>query len=558
MDNLDEIIKKHAVANRLKFGRADPKAVLGQVLAGIPEARKDAGAVAKQVDLIVSEINAMAQDALKALGTVEKKAHEERIPELVLKDAPKPLVMRFAPNPNGPATLGSARGMVVNSVLAKKYGGKFILRFDDTDPKTKRPMLSAYDQYLDDCRWLGAMPDEVYYASERIDNYYEYAEKLIGLGGAYVCFCPQEGFKKLKDAGRHCPDRERKPAENMILWKDMLAGKYKDGEAVLRIKTDMSHKDPAMRDWVAFRVIDSDHPRLLGKKYLVWPMLDFESAIEDRLLGTTLIIRGIDLADSEGRQRYIYAYMNWEYPQTLHWGRVSLDEFGRFSTSMIKKAIAEGQYSGWDDPRLPTLMALRRRGIQPETIRKIMIDIGLGANDISLSMETIYAENRKILDPKASRYFFVEDPTRLVICGAPQTSVKIPLHPGFKERGSREYELSPDAAGRTDVYVSKKDSEELSDGETIRLMNLYNVKVRKEGGGVSADYVPGKILDVRKVHWVTDYVYCELVTPGGTSGGFAEKAVQSVDVGDIIQFERVGFARLDGKDGKLVFYFGHR
>ena len=558
MDNLDDIIKAHAVANRIKFGSANEKAVFGQVLAGVPEARKNTKEVSEKVAKIVLEINAMDESALKSLGTEEKKVHEERIGDIILKDVPKPLVMRFAPNPNGPATIGSARGMVVNSVLARKYGGKFMLRFDDTDPKTKRPMMSAYTQYLDDCKWLTASPDEVYYASDRIQTYYEYAEQLINLGGAYVCFCPKEDFKKLRDAAKSCPDWNRSPAENMLLWKDMLADKYKDGEAVLRIKTDISHKNPAMRDWVAFRVIYSDHPRI-GVKYVVWPMLDFESAIEDHLLGTTLIIRGIDLADSEGRQRYVYDYLNWEYPKTLHWGRVRLEEFGKFSTSMIKKAIAEGLYTGWDDPRLPTLMALRRRGIQPETIRKIMVGLGLGENDVSLSMETIYAENRKILDPKVSRFFFVEDPVKLSVKGAPETLVKNPLHPSYKERGAREYTLTPDASGIIEIFISKKDAGELMNGETIRLMNLFNAKIKKDVAELSADYVPGKILDVKKIQWVSEHMDAQLVTPVGTLKGYCEKAAASVNVGDVIQFERVGFARLDSKSSDLmIFYFGDR
>ncbi len=557
MDNLDDVIKAHAIANRIKYGTASEKAVYGQVLAGVPEARKDAKAVSEKVARIVSEVNAMPEEALKALGVVEEKAHEERIPELVLKEVPQPLVMRFAPNPNGPATLGSARGMIVNSVLAKKYGGKFILRFDDTDPKTKKPMLSAYTQYVEDCKWLNAVPDEIFYASDRIGKYYEYAETLIQSEGAYVCFCPQEEFKKLKDAGKPCPDRGRSADENMLLWKGMLKNKYKDGEAVLRIKTDITHKDPAMRDWVAFRIVDEEHPRV-GLKHIVWPMLDFESAIEDHLLGTTLIIRGVDLADSEGRQRYVYDYLDWKYPKTLHWGRIRLEEFGKFSTSMIKKAIAEGEYTGWDDPRLPTLMAVKRRGITPEAIRKVMISLGMGVNDVSISMETVYAENRKILDPTASRYFFVQDPVKLSIKGAPETHVKNPLHPGFKERGSREYILRPDASGNIEVFITKTDASELADGEVIRLMNLFNAKIKRDDSGVTAEYLAGKLLDVKKIQWVVEHIEAALVTPDRVLKGYCEKACETLKVNDIVQFERVGFARLDALEKMMVFYFGHR
>ncbi|MBN2251688.1 MAG: glutamate--tRNA ligase [Candidatus Altiarchaeota archaeon] len=558
MTDLSDLIRKHAAANRLRYGKADGKAVLGKILSEVPSARADPAKVAAKVNEIVAGVNALDEQALKETACAETKQRGERIPELSLKDVPKPLVMRFAPNPNGPATLGSARGIVVNSIISKKYGGKFILRFDDTDPKTKKPLLSAYGRYLEDCAWLGCVPDEVYYASERMDGYYEHAEKTILAGGAYVCFCPQEDFKKLKDAGKACPHRDQGAQETLRLWKEMLAGKYKDGEAVLRVKTDISHKDPALRDWVAFRIIDEEHPRI-GKKYVVWPMLDFESAIEDHLLGITLIIRGIDLADSESRQRYVYRYLGWDYPLTLHWGRVRIEEFGRLSTSMIRKGIEEGIYSGWDDPRLPTLTALQRRGIAPETIRKTMVALGLGVNDVSLSMETVYAENRKILDPAASRFFFVANPVNIVIKGAPETHVKIALHPGFKERGFREYDMKPGVDGTLELHIPGEDSKELAAGLNIRLMNLYNIEIEETSGDITARYMKEKKLDAKKIQWVSEGIRSELVRPEGTVDGLCEKACGNVPEGAVVQLERTGFARLDRKtkDG-LVFYFGHR
>ena len=250
------------------------------------------------------------------------------------------VVMRFAPNPNGPATLGSARGMVVNSEYVKMYKGKFILRFDDTDPDIKRPMLEAYEWYLDDFRWLGVVPDQVIYASDHFPLYYDYARKLIEMGKAYVCFCKGEYFKELKDAKKACPHRGVSPEENLRHWEKMLAGEYEDQQAVLRIKTDIEHKDPALRDWGAFRIRKMAHPRsVIGNKYCVWPLLDFAGAIEDHELGMTHIIRGKDLMDSEKRQSYIYKYFGWKYPRTTHWGRVKIYEFGKFSTSSLRKAI---------------------------------------------------------------------------------------------------------------------------------------------------------------------------------------------------------------------------
>jgi len=557
--NLDEIIRECAIKNRLQYGMAKEKAVLGRVLSEVPEAKRDIGDVSGRVKRIVAEINRLDLRELKRYKRYEiKRGEVERIHELKLPKKPERVVMRFAPNPNGPATLGSARGIVVNSELAKRYNGKFILRFDDTDPKTKRPLLEAYEWYIEDCEWLNAKPDEIYYASDRIPSYYEHAERLINLGKAYICFCRKDEFKKLKDSKKACPHRDISVEKNLESWKEMLEGKYKEGEAVLRIKTDIQHKDPALRDWVAFRIVEEEHPRV-GKKYRVWPMLDFESAIEDHLLGITHIIRGKDLMDSEGRQRFIYEYFNWKYPETLHWGRIRLEEFGKFSTSGLRKAIEEGVYSGWDDPRLPTLMALRRRGISPETIRRIMISLGMGENDISLSLDNIFAENRKILDHKANRYFFVRDPVRLVVSGASGMKVRIPLHPSFPERGYREFDLKLDENGSMILFISKEDAKNLNENETIRLMNLFNVRIERiEPEGITAEYLKEKRLDVKKIHWVQDYLEAEVVKPEDTIKGFCETECKNLKEGDVIQFERFGFVRLDRKDGKLVFYFGHR
>lgn len=559
MIDLSERIREYAIRNRLRYGKAEEKAVIGKVISEFPGVKSDIGNFVEVVKRIVAEVN--KADLLGLERYEVKKVKEDRISELRLQDRKENVVMRFAPNPNGPATLGSSRGIVVNSELAMKYNGKFILRFDDTDPKTKRPLLDAYGWYLEDCEWLNAKPDEVYYASDRISLYYGFADDLIRLGKAYVCFCRKDEFKGLKDNKKECPHRDSKVEENLEFWGDMLKGRYTEGDAVLRIKTDIRHRDPALRDWVAFRIIEDPHPRV-GNRFRVWPMLDFESAIEDHLLGITNIIRGKDLMDSEGRQRFIYEYLNWHYPETLHWGRLRLEEFGKFSTSRLRKEIEAGRYSGWDDPRVPTLRALRRRGIHPETIRRIMISLGIGENDVSLSLDNIFAENRKIVDPVANRYFFVQDPVEIVIKGAPEIKTRILLHPNFPERGSREFYLKPDDKGNMRLSIPGEDHRELRKGEIIRLMNLFNVKIEEiKKGRITAEYLEEKILDVKKIHWVQDYIKGEIVKPEGIFKGLCEPRCMDLKEGDVIQFERFGFVRLDSVDRekkKLIFYFGHR
>ena len=557
------LIKKYALQNAVKYNKLPQAgAVMGKVMA-TAELRPQAKEITPLVEETLSEINKMPPDAweieLEKLAPEliaelkEKKEPDKGLPPLDINGA---LVMRFAPNPNGPPTIGSARGIVVNSEYTKKYRGRLIIRFDDTDPATKRPMLEAYDWYLDDCEWLGAKPDEVVIASDRIPKYYEVAEELIKKGGAYVCFCEQEEFKALKDVKLACPHREEGVGKNLECWKKMISGDYKEQEAVLRIKTDIAHKDPAIRDWVAFRIIKTPHPRPeVGDKYCAWPLLDFEGAVEDHLLGTTLIIRGKDLADSETRQRYVYKYMGWEYPKTLHWGRVQIHEFGKLSTSGLKKAIAEGTYTGWDDPRVPTIRALRRRGIRAEALRKFMIDLGLGETDISLSLDTLYAENRKLIDPLSNRYFFVWNPVELEIEGSEPKIAKAPLHPSKKEM--REI-----PAG-TKVLVCRSDVEILKEGERLRLKDLYNIEITSLSP-LKANFIGTDMDLVRKekariIHWVpTGGCKVVVLSPDGEYSGVGEAGIEN-EIDKVVQFERFGFVRIDSVDSAgVVAYFTHK
>ncbi|MEM4508356.1 MAG: glutamate--tRNA ligase, partial [Archaeoglobaceae archaeon] len=284
---MKEIIMKYIAINSAKYGKPDEKAVIGKVIAENPELKLKIKEVIQLVKDCIREFESLSELERKELiskySSEEKKKEEKelKLPPLPEAEVGK-VVMRFAPNPNGPPTLGSARGIIINGEYCKEYRGKYILRFDDTDPKTKRPILEAYDWYIEDFEWLGYKPDEIIYASKRISLYYEYAKKLIELGGAYTCFCKKEEFKKYRDNGIPCPHRNSAVEDNLEVWEKMLEGAYKEGEVVLRIKTDITHKDPAVRDWVAFRIIYTPHP-LVGDKYCVYPMLDFESAIEDYL-----------------------------------------------------------------------------------------------------------------------------------------------------------------------------------------------------------------------------------------------------------------------------------
>lgn len=557
------LARKYALQNAVRFGgKVDPKALSGKILGERADLRPRARDLMPILSQVAEEISALSPEAqrreLEALdpGLLEKKVVEQRtgLRRLPNDEVPQ-IVMRFAPNPNGPATLGHSRGMVLHAEYQKLYRGlgkpiKMILRYDDTDPATKRPVLEAYDSLLEDFRWLGGSPDLVLYASDRIPVYYEHARQVISKGHAYVCRCSQETFKALKDAGEPCPHRAQTPDVNLAEWQKMLDGAYKPGEAVLRIATDIHDPDPALRDWVAFRILDEAHPRV-GAQYRVWPLLDFESAIEDRLQGVTHIMRGKDLIDSERKQTFVYDYMGWKYPTTVHWGRVKIHEFGKVSKSLLSEGIRTGKFRGWDDVRLPTLAAMRRRGIRAEAIRNFWVLLGLTEKDVAASMENVEAENRKLVEPEANRYFFVADPQPLELVDLPPGGLTghAPLHPEHPERGKRAVRLAGPAAR---MLLDKEDHDALRKDEVLRLKDLGNVRYLGQGRAAYAGNDLGVLKQgARIVQWVSasagEAVPVAVHMPdeeGTTVRGVAEQACVR-DVGRVVQFERFGFVRLE-------------
>ena len=563
MAEIRELIEKYALQNAVKYKAApNAGAVMGKLMGEHPELRSKAKEVSPLVGSVLSEVVKMSleewQRRLEAIAPeliAELSEHKEPAKGLPpLEGAEGGVVMRFAPNPNGPPTLGSARGIIVNSEYVKKYGGRFLLRFDDTDPVKKRPMPEAYRWYIEDCEWLGAKPDQIIVASDRVPYYYQAAEELILAGGAYVCSCEQAAFKELKDKSIFCPHRDQSPEEAMSLWKKMLSGELQEGQAVLRVRTDMSHKDPAIRDWAAFRIVTAPHP-MVGSKYRAWPLLDFESAVEDHLLGTTHILRGKDLADSERRQRYVYDYLGWIYPKVVHWGRIKIHQFGSFSTSKLRKAIEAGEYCGWNDPRVPTVRAMECRGIRPEALRKFMVDLGVGETDISISMDSIYAENRRLVDPEANRYFFVWDPVKLQIEGDVPEVAKAPLHP-TSDRGFREI-----PAGN-EVLVCNNDLEGLKPGDRIRLKDLCNIEfvsmepLKARYVGTEVESSKGKKMKI--IHWApVNGLPIRVMGPEKTDEGIGEAGIAS-ELGKVVQFERYGFVKINCLGEPIVACFAHR
>jgi len=540
---MNSLILKHVLKNSLEHGKAQVKSVVSKVLGEDPKLRKNVKKVVEEISTTINTVDAWPENKKKKEllklwpNAFEKKEEKEKcLPELKGKNK----VFRFAPNPNGAATLGSSRGIVINGEYAKKNKGIFICRFDDTDPGTKRPLLDAYEWYVEDITWLGYKPDKVVILSDRLDIYYKRAAELIDKGVCYVCSCKAEKFQKLKAKAKPCPHRGQDKAKTKQLWEKMLSGKMEHGDAVLKIKTDLKNPNPAVRDWTCFRIIKIPHP-LTGEKYCVWPLLDFAGAIEDHEQKVTNIIRGKDLRDSTTRQKYLYDYMGWTYPVTNYWGRVAVHEFGKLSTSGINKRIKQGEFFSWDDPRVPSIRALRRRGFKPEALREFWFSFGLSEKDVSASMRSLEAVNKKYIE-ESDRYYFVPNPKKIVVKNIPELDVKLKKHP--EKPGIRaKYKFK----GENTFYVPEIPKKE------FRLKGAFNVKAGKYSG---RDLKPGE-----KLQWVdaNNCVDVEVMMPDASIiKGKAEKGVKKLKKGTVVQFERFGFVRIDLVGRSVKAWFTHK
>ncbi len=557
MDELEEIVYKHALMNAKKHkGSANPKAVMGSIMANEAELRSRASEIGPLSGQVVAKVNQLSMEEIdeemeKFNLVIKKNKPKKREGLEELPGSHENIVMRFAPNPSGPLHIGHARAAVPNGEYVKKYGGKFILRIEDTDPKRVYP--DAYDMIVEDLKWLGIEADEIYYQSDRFEIYYKYAEELIKKGSAYMCTCEGGEFKKLKDNCKPCPHRDQSVEENLKLWREFPD--MESGTAVLRIKTDINHKNPAIRDWVAFRIEDAEHPRL-GNKYRIYPMMNFSVSVDDHLMGMTHVLRGKDhLANSE-KQSYLYKHMDWDMPEFIHYGRLKMEDIP-LSTSKAKEGIENGTYSSWTDPRLGTLRAIARRGIQSETIWNLMVEIGVKMSDSAISWKKIFGLNRNIIENKANRYFFVENPIEINVLDCPDKfkdfTLKKELHPDYPDRGFRKLKFNGS------VYIPQED---YKDGH-IRLMDLINVDVHGDEVKFNSEsFEESKKLKAKIIQFVpTDgAVNAEIVMDDGSiKKGFCEPDCTNLNVGDIIQFERFGFCRLDElKEDLLIFYFAHK
>ncbi|WP_455367525.1 glutamate--tRNA ligase [[Eubacterium] cellulosolvens] len=572
------IIRKHALQNALRHsGKASNQAVIGKILAESPELKTKLQDLISQISEVVKNVNQLTiekqQEEIERnwpeLLMVKKEAERHELPPLPHVDKYKYIITRFSPNPDCVLHLGSLRALILSHDYARLYKGKFILRFEDTDPRLKKSALEFYDSIREDLEWLECCWDEEHIQSDRLSLYYEHAQQLLERKGGYICTCLKDEFQRHVLKSHPCQCRNLPIESHLERWQKMIDGSYREGDAVYRVKTDLNHPNPAVRDWPAFRIIDTiknPHPRV-GDRYRVWPLYNFACGIDDHLLGITHVIRGKEHMTNTVRQQYLYRYFHWEYPESLHYGRLKI-KGAELSKSKIVQSVMEKKVSGFDDPRLATLKALRRRGITPTCLRRIMLEVGVKPIDATISWENIYALNRKIIDPTANRYFFVNEPIPVKIDNIQELiDVRLPLHPEDPQKGFRVVKINP-SDGIFHLLLSRDDLKYISLEKVIRLIELFNIKIHEvEDQRITAEYHSRSIEDAKEenaslLQWVKadENIDVEVLMPDASiQKGKCEVDIGKENVGNVIQFVRVGFARIDAiSDYRVDLYFTHQ
>ena len=394
IENLNEKIKAYALKNAIAYeGKANPGAVVSALFnEGLEKSEvKD---VMPKIQETINELLGISLDEQKKEFEIFKEFTSERevregLPEL--PNAENGVVMRFAPSASGPMHAAHAIVAALSINYVKKYGGEFYQRIEDTNPENTDP--ESYKLLAEDGNWLSQGIAKTIIQSDRMDLYYGYAVSLIEKGAAYVCECSGDDFRKLAKEKKECPCRNKSIEKNIKEWEKMLSGEFKEGEVVLRFKTPeseggMQHKNPAMRDFPLARINEHEHPRQVNK-YRVWPLMNLSVAVDDMDLEMTHIIRGKDHRDNAMRQKMIFEVFEKPIPWTGYLGRIHFKGL-EFSTSKFREGMKSGIYSGWDDPKLPTLISLRKRGYKAEAFLKLAEHIGLSEVDKTLDSKDFF------------------------------------------------------------------------------------------------------------------------------------------------------------------------
>jgi len=554
----ESIILRNAVDYN---GKARLDSVISKILGSRPQIKSHIKDMIPKFKEILEQINSLSIERQRELlvqkcpsyfdtkKVVEK--NEYVLPPLINAKFGK-VVTRFPPEPNGYPHIGHAKAAVIDEEYAKMYSGKLILRFDDTNPLNEK--IEYYDAILDGLSWLNIKPDMIKNTSDDIDLLHYYGRKLINNGSAYICLCDQTTIHDLRSKGLPCQCRIH--SDNILEKSDKIFnGYYHKNEAIIRFKGKMDSENTAMRDPTLFRIIENTHPKL-GDKIFLWPTYDFAAPIEDSLDGVTHAFRTKEYELRNELYREILTILELRIPEVIEFSRLEFEGLP-VSKRKLKPLIEEKLVEGWSDPRLPTLMGLKKRGFTPEAIRRFVLSLGITLSETKPSIEVLEAFNRKIIDSKSKRLLFIDDPFKLTIKNANPIKVLFKNHPSI-EMGNREIDVN------NTVFISTKDADKLKNDMEIRLIELYNIKVskidmtQKEGLVEYTDDILKE--NIQKIQWVSelDLIKYTILKPNKlfigdklnpksleVLEGVAESYVNTLPNGTMVQFIRFGFCRIE-------------
>lgn len=556
-----DIIKAYALENAIKHeGKANQGSVLSSLFAeGLDKSEiKD---IMPMIQEVLREIHELTTgEQIKIFEEFRNKLHKreirEGLPELPNAENGK-VIMRMAPFPSGPLHIGNARPLILNDEYVKKYGGKLYLVMDDTIGNETKPIEpEAYRLIEEDAKWLGINFDKkIIYKSDRIEQYYQYAEELLIKGYMYVCDCDNDEWKELKDKGIDCSCKHLASDNQIERWNKMKNAEV--GSMCVRLKTSMQDSDPAFRDRVMFKISDRPHARI-GTKYRVYPSMEFSWAIDDHVLGVTHVLRGIEHHMSTRVQDFIRNIFGWKNPESIYNGHLSI-EGAKVSKSKGAREVRSGEFIGWNDPRLWSLQSLKDRGIKPETIREFVMNMGLTKSNSVVGVEILYSINKKhILN--VPKYLFVEEPQKINITGCPELNISLPFH-STEKLGSRAYKT------HNEFLIAKEDLI-LMNNENYRFLHLFNFKSTKISPTQPQTFSflsieSNKELKSKSIQWVPvspeNYKVKIRMPNNETKKGVGEPALEKVKVGETIYLEKFGFVRLHKREKEeLEFWFTHK
>ena len=568
---IEELVFKHSLFNASQHaGKANLGSIINKLIAEKPELKSDIKNLMNEIKPIIENVNSMSPE--EQIELLNKDFPDMKSEPQITEKFPLPslpnfasystIITRFSPNPNGYLHIGHVKAFRLDYRYTQKYSGKLFIRFDDTNPVAIEQKY--YDKIIDNLTWMGIKPDKITYASDYLDKIYEIATKMFHDGHLYICECNSDIIKNNRFKKQICEHNLSDSSTQQL--SDFFSSSI---DAVVRFKGNMESDNTAMRDPIMLRSVNENHPRT-GSKYHIWPTYDLAAPITDCLEEVSHALRSkeFELRDELYNKitQIIFDQGKIKYrPSLVSFSRLSM-KGSPTSKSNIKSLIDRGQIKNWHDVRLVTLSALHKRGFTPKGISNFVDSLGLSKSESSPDFELLSSFNRKARDKFDKRYFFVPNPIKLQINNIPMKSVTLKHHP-TENLGDRTIEISDE------IYVSQNDINPLHEGDEIRLMDLFNIKIINKTNTIKADYISTEPLStLKKIQWVSnDGIDFNLLVPDNTKykinsdnsfefltdslttlSGIAESQCKNLSEGDMIQFNRIGFCRVISNQSAIL------